>query len=77
MLVLTRKPEESIMLGGDIEIKVLAVEDGKVKLGIKAPRDVDIYRKEVYLDIQQENQAAAGLSADPDRLGQLIKPGED
>ncbi|MEN1760804.1 carbon storage regulator CsrA [Anoxynatronum sibiricum] len=73
MLVLTRKPEESIILGGNIEIKVLGIEDGKVKIGIKAPRDVDIYRKEVYLEIQEENQKAAGYSADTDALKNMMK----
>ncbi|SMP52503.1 carbon storage regulator CsrA [Anoxynatronum buryatiense] len=73
MLVLTRKPEESIILGGNIEIKVLGIEDGKVKIGIKAPRDVDIYRKEVYLEIQEENKKAAGYSADTDALKNMMK----
>lgn len=73
MLVLTRKPEESIILGGNIEIKVLGIEDGKVKIGIKAPRDVDIYRKEVYLEIQEENKQAAGKSANADALKDMMK----
>lgn len=69
MLVLTRKVKESIMIGDDIEITVLAVEGDQVKLGIHAPRHVDIHRKEIYLAIQEENrQAAAGVD-----LGQLAK----
>ncbi|AKL93773.1 carbon storage regulator CsrA [Clostridium aceticum] len=59
MLVLARKLEESIMLGKDIEIKVLGIEEDRVKLGISAPRDVEIFRKEVYLEIQEENKAAS------------------
>ncbi|HWL13280.1 MAG TPA: carbon storage regulator CsrA [Ureibacillus sp.] len=58
MLVLTRKLNESIMIGNDIEITVLAVEGEQIKLGIKAPKHVDIHRKEVYLSIQQENNQA-------------------
>lgn len=58
MLVLTRKLNESIMIGNDIEITVLAVEGEQIKLGINAPKKVDIHRKEIYLSIQQENNQA-------------------
>ncbi|MEH6948145.1 carbon storage regulator CsrA [Bacillus sp. JJ634] len=58
MLVLTRKLNESIMIGNGIEITVLAVEGEQVKLGIQAPKHVDIHRKEVYLSIQEENNQA-------------------
>ena len=54
MLVLTRKRTQSIMIGDDIEVSVLAVSGDKVRIGIDAPRDVPIFRKEVYLEIQQE-----------------------
>lgn len=59
MLVLTRKLNESIMIGSDIEITVLAVEGEQIKLGINAPKQIDIHRKEIYLSIQQENNQAA------------------
>ncbi|MBT2687163.1 carbon storage regulator CsrA [Bacillus sp. ISL-47] len=59
MLVLTRKLKESIMIGDDIEISVLSIEGDQVKLGINAPKNVDIHRKEIYLSIQQENSSAA------------------
>ena len=58
MLVLTRKLNESIMIGNDIEITILAVEGEKIKLGINAPKQIEIHRKEVYLSIQQENNQA-------------------
>ncbi|MGE7778597.1 carbon storage regulator CsrA [Peribacillus sp. NPDC097264] len=58
MLVLTRKPNESIVIGNDIEITVLAIEGEQIKLGINAPKNVDIHRKEVYLSIQEENNEA-------------------
>lgn len=58
MLVLTRKLNESIMIGNDIEITILAVEGDQIKLGIDAPKQVDIHRKEIYLSIQQENNQA-------------------
>ena len=54
MLVLTRKANESIMIGDDIEISVLSVLGEKVRLGIEAPRDVPVFRKEVYLEIKSE-----------------------
>ena len=73
MLVLTRKPEESIILGSDIEIKILGIEDGKVKLGIEAPKNVEIHRKEVYLEIQEENRQAAGQKIDADALKKMME----
>jgi carbon storage regulator len=58
MLVLTRKPNQSIMIGEDIEVSVLSTTGGKVRIGIQAPRDVPVFRKEVYLEIQQPSVAA-------------------
>lgn len=58
MLVLTRKSNQSIMIGDEIEVSVLAIMGEKVRIGIQAPRDVPVFRKEVYLEIQQENLAA-------------------
>jgi carbon storage regulator len=54
MLVLTRKSNQSIMIGDDIEISVLAIMGEKVRIGITAPREVPVFRTEVYLEIQQE-----------------------
>ncbi|MBM7600541.1 carbon storage regulator [Virgibacillus halotolerans] len=64
MLVLTRKMNESIQIGDNIEIKVLAVEGDQIKLGIDAPKSLDIYRKEIYAAIQQQNNEAADISLD-------------
>jgi len=54
MLVLTRKSNQSIMIGDEIEVSVLAVMGEKVRIGIEAPRSVPVFRKEVYVEIQQE-----------------------
>lgn len=54
MLVLTRKTNQSIMIGDDVEVAVLAVSRDKIRLGITAPRDVPVFRKEVYLSIKGE-----------------------
>ena len=54
MLVLTRKSNQSIMIGDDIEVSVLAIMGEKVRIGIEAPRKVPVFRKEVYLEIQRE-----------------------
>ena len=62
MLVLTRKRSESIVIGDHIEITVLAIVSEKVRLGIQAPRDIPVYRKEIYLEIQQQ-KLEAGTSA--------------
>lgn len=63
MLVLTRKENESIMIGNDIEVKVLDLKDNQVKIGIVAPRSVAVHRREVYLAIQAENAQAASAGA--------------
>jgi carbon storage regulator len=60
MLVLTRKTNQSIMIGDDVEVQVLAVSRDKIRLGISAPRDIPVFRKEVYLSIQEERTAASG-----------------
>lgn len=64
MLVLTRNKDESIQIGDDIEIKVLSIDGDQVKLGIEAPKSVDIHRKEIYMSIQEENSEAANVSLD-------------
>lgn len=64
MLVLSRKINEAIQIGADIEVKVISVEGDQVKLGIDAPKHIDIHRKEIYLTIQEENNRAAALSTD-------------
>jgi carbon storage regulator len=61
MLVLTRKEDESIMIGDEIEVKVLDLRDNQVKIGIDAPRNVVVHRREVYLAIQAENAQAASV----------------
>ena len=68
MLVLTRKSNQSIMIGDQIEVCVLSVIGDKVRIGIQAPRDVPVFRKEVYLEIQQENEEATkGARAEVDQ----------
>ncbi len=59
MLILTRKEEESIIIDDNIEVKVLAVDNGRVKLGIEAPESIPVHREEVYRQIKLENKLAA------------------
>jgi carbon storage regulator len=59
VLVLTRRPNQSIVIGGEIVITVLEVRGDQVRLGIKAPRDVDVHRDEVWAELQKANRAAA------------------
>ena len=61
MLVLTRKLNESIQIGDNIEITVLSVQGDQIKLGIKAPKDIEVHRKEVYKSIQESNNEAASI----------------
>ena len=58
MLVLTRKTNQSIMIGDEIEVSVLAIMGEKVRIGIEAPRSVPVFRKEVYLSIKGEEAEA-------------------
>jgi carbon storage regulator len=64
MLVLSRKRDEVIKIGDDIEITVVDIRGDKVRLGITAPKEVMVHRKEVYEDIKRENQAAAQVRAE-------------
>ncbi|MED9904691.1 MAG: carbon storage regulator CsrA [Lachnospiraceae bacterium] len=72
MLALSRKKNEAIIINNNIEITVLEVKGDQVKIGISAPKDVPIYRKEVYVQIEEANRAAAdtvGLEALKNLLG--------
>jgi len=64
MLVLTRRLNEAIQIGEDIEVKIVGIEGDQIKLGITAPREVDIHRKEIYLQIQEENKQALNNQID-------------
>ena len=61
MLALTRKKGEALVINNNIEITVLEIKGEQVKLGISAPKDVPIYRKEVYVQIQEANQEAVSV----------------
>jgi len=63
MLVLSRGPEEAIVIGDQVEVRILEVRGDRVRLGIVAPTEVSVHRKEVYLSIQEENRAAAAAEA--------------
>lgn len=73
MLVLTRKIDESIMIGDGIEVKVLSTDGNSIKLGIQAPRSVPVHRKEIYEEIMKENRAATAAAAGPADLENLKK----
>jgi carbon storage regulator len=74
MLVLTRKSNQSIMIGDEIEVSVLAIMGEKVRIGIEAPRSVPVFRKEVYLEIQQERSAEEDREAVDKALGDMQSP---
>ncbi|NLL93029.1 MAG: carbon storage regulator CsrA [Clostridiales bacterium] len=63
MLALSRKKDEAIIINNDIEITIIEVKGDQVKIGITAPKSVPVYRKEVYLQIQEANKEAATSSA--------------
>lgn len=64
MLVLSRQRDETIMIGDEVEITVVDIRGDKVRLGINAPRHIQVHRKEVYDAIKRENQSAAQLKTD-------------
>ena len=64
MLVLSRQRDETVVIGDDIEIKIVDIRGDKVRLGITAPPHISVHRKEVYEAIQRENAEAAGLRVD-------------
>ena len=72
MLALSRKINESIMIGHDIEITVLEIKGEQVKLGINAPKNIAIYRKEIYMQIEEANKAAAEGELTPEALENLF-----
>lgn len=64
MLALSRKKDEAIVINNNIEITIIEVKGDQVKIGITAPKSVPVYRKEVYLQIQEANKAASEETAD-------------
>lgn len=75
MLVLSRKKNESVMIGDQIEIKIVAIEGDVVKIGIEAPRNVEVYRKEIFLAIQEENRLASQTKIDLSHLKTWMNTG--
>jgi carbon storage regulator len=73
VLVLTRKSNQSIMIGDDIEISVLAVMGEKVRIGIEAPRSIPVFRREVYVEIQQDRGDADEDQEEVDRALQGLR----
>lgn len=72
MLALSRKKNESIIINNDVEITILEIKGDQVKIGITAPKSVPVYRKEVYLQIKEANEAASasdGIEALKNLLG--------
>lgn len=72
MLVLARKKGESIMIGDQIELVILATEGDTVRVGIKAPKHVEVYRKEIYQQIQESNKEATHRPVSPMNLNKLM-----
>lgn len=64
MLVLTRKVGESIIIGDNIEVKIVAIDGDQIKLGIEAPKNIKVYRQEIFKAIQEENRQAVSFTED-------------
>lgn len=72
MLALARKINESIVINDDIEVTILEIKGDQVKMGINAPKSVPVYRKELYIQIQEANAEAVN-EASPEALSELLK----
>lgn len=72
MLALARKLNESIMIGSDVEVTLLEIKGDQVKIGISAPKSVPIYRKEIYLQIQDANKEAASQEVNMESIKNLL-----
>lgn len=72
MLALTRKANESIMIGNDIEVTLLEIRGEQIKIGINAPKSIPVYRKEVYMQIQDANKEAANQENPVEALKGLL-----
>jgi len=81
LLVIKRKPGESVVIGDDIEVTVVSVDKNSVRLAVQAPRALPVYRRELWEDIKKENlqalQASPGLEEALRELGREVKPGEE
>lgn len=73
MLALARKLNQSIMIGSDVEVTLLEIKGDQVKLGIQAPKAVPVYRKEIYLQIQEANKEAAKQDIDTEAMKKIFE----
>jgi carbon storage regulator len=77
MLVLTRRAGESVMIGNDVIITVLEARGDVIRLGIQAPRDVQVHREEVYRELQSANREAASPTDDAvEAVAKMVQPSE-
>ena len=77
MLVLTRRPGESIVIGNDIVVTIVEIKGGQVRVGISAPRDIQVHREEIYEQVRQANvDAVASAEATRDALAKKQRNGE-
>ena len=74
MLVLSRRPGESVIIGGEITVKVIEVRGDQIRIGIEAPRSVKVYREEIYRQVLAENEAAGASFDQSSTLLQRARP---
>jgi carbon storage regulator len=77
VLVLTRKPQQSVMIGDDVEVTVIAVQGDKVRLGINAPTEIPVFRTEIYLEIAREREREQRKRTDVGSDAEQTRSGRD
>ena len=78
MLVLTRRAGESVIIGDDVIVTVLEARGDVIRIGIQAPRDVQVHREEVYKELQQANREAASLTEDAvEAVNRMLRPSSE
>lgn len=73
MLALTRKLNESIMIGNEVEVTILEIKGDQVKIGINAPKAIPVYRKEIYIQIQQSNKESIESKANIEAIKKMFQ----
>jgi carbon storage regulator len=74
MLILTRRPQETLVVGDNIKVQVLGVKGGQVRLGVEAPREVPVYREEIWVRMKRDRAGKAGAVESAEAIDEPLDP---